>query len=76
MSLVSLSLIVGYAAYATYFVSSKVIEGAMTPGDFSVLFGIAFTLGGAAVSLGTIWIGIQEGVAAVRRVFFFVDTEI
>lgn len=76
VSLVSLSLIVGYAAYATYFVASKVIEGAMTPGDFSVLFGIAFTLGGAAVSLGTIWIGIQEGVAAVRRVFFFVDTEI
>ncbi|MDE0453426.1 MAG: ABC transporter ATP-binding protein [Gammaproteobacteria bacterium] len=61
--------------YVVLLVSDKIIEGAMTPGDFFVLFGIYQNLFGAAVTFGALWISVQEPIAAVRRVFFFLDHE-
>ncbi|MDA1302486.1 MAG: ABC transporter ATP-binding protein [Proteobacteria bacterium] len=62
--------------FVTVFVTNKIIEGVMTPGDFSVLIGLAMTIGGAGVGLGMIWIQAQGQLAAVRRVFFFMDMEV
>lgn len=47
----------------------------MSPGDFSVLFGLALTIAGAMLQGGFLWINIQGKVAAVRRVFFFIDLD-
>jgi len=63
------------AIYVTFIVTDRIIEGGMTPGDFGVLFGIYFGLVGSAVEIGAFWIGLQDRVAAIRRVFFFVDYE-
>jgi ABC-type multidrug transport system fused ATPase/permease subunit len=72
---VSLTLTVAFGVYATNVVVHQIIAGTMTAGDFFVLFGIALSLGGAGIGLGAFWVGIQESVAAVRRVFFFMDIE-
>ncbi len=61
------------ALYITILTTNKIIEGQMTPGDFWVLFGIYFGLAQAAITLGGFWVSLQQGVAAVRRVFFFID---
>lgn len=68
-------LIFALALFITVFVSNRIIDGVMTPGDFGVLFGLTFGIGGAALGIGTLWIAIQANVAAVRRVFFFIDAE-
>ena len=74
-----LILVVGFvviaigALYITILITNKIIEGQMTPGDFWVLFGIYFGLSEAAITLGGFWINLQRSVAAVRRVFFFID---
>jgi ABC-type multidrug transport system fused ATPase/permease subunit len=57
----------------TVFITENVLEGAMTAGDFTALLAIFLGLTGSASALGTIWIGLQTNVAAVRRVFFFID---
>lgn len=61
--------------YIGIFVSDKIIDGVMSPGDFWVLFGLAISLGGIAIGIGTFWIELQGNAAAVRRVFFFIDIE-
>jgi len=63
------------AIHVTFIVTDRIIEGGMTPGDFGVLFGIYFSLVGNAVEIGAFWIGLQDRVAAIRRVFFFIDYE-
>ena len=59
--------------YVTVTVAVHVIGGIMTPGDYYALIGLAGTIGGSGVGLGMIWIGVQSEIAAVRRVFFFLD---
>ena len=49
------------------------IIGVLTPGDYTVLFAMFWMLGEKARLLGTYWIDLQKNVAAVRRVFFFID---
>ncbi len=61
------------AIYVTILVSDQIIENTMTPGDFAVLLGIYYQISGAAGYYGAIWIKLQETLAAVRRVFFFLD---
>ncbi|XOV86470.1 MAG: ABC transporter ATP-binding protein [Pseudomonadota bacterium] len=75
VSVMSTLLTVGLAVFVTIYVTDRVFQETMTPGDFSVLFGLALTIGGAGLSIGMLWIGLQGNVAAVRRVFFFVDLE-
>lgn len=61
------------AIYVVILISHGIIEGVMTPGDFGVLIGLFYSLAGAAIGIGMYWINLQSNVAAVRRVFFFLD---
>jgi ABC-type multidrug transport system fused ATPase/permease subunit len=63
----------GAGIYVATLVTDRVIAGEMTPGDYSVLFGLYLSVGGTALAIGMYWINLQSNVAAVRRVFFFVD---
>jgi ABC-type multidrug transport system fused ATPase/permease subunit len=59
---------------ATFFVvSSKIIDGHYSVGDFSVLaFNYAYMTGSMAV-LSQLWIRIQDNIVGVRRVFALMD---
>jgi len=57
--------------YAVVIVSDRIIDGTMSQGDFWVLVGLFFNMGGAAMNIGRFWIDLQAKVAAIRRVFFF-----
>ena len=72
------SLIVGAAfgiagIYVTILISNAVIEGSMSPGDFAVLVGVFWGIAIPAGYFGAWWIKLQDVIAAVRRVFFFLD---
>ena len=58
---------------AFVFITDDVITGVLTPGDYTVLFAMFWMMGEKARLLGTYWIDLQKNVAAVRRVFFFID---
>ena len=58
-----------------YLITDRIIDGAMTPGDFAVLMGIYYGIAVPAGYFGALWIKLQETIAAVRRVLFFVDYE-
>ena len=64
------------AIFVTVFVVNRIFTGVMSPGDFFVLIELALTIGGSGLALGMIWIGVQSEIAAVRRVFFFLDMEV
>ena len=53
--------------------TDKIIAGSLSPGDYAVLTGFFFLLGTNARLAGKYWIELQRNVAAVRRVFFFID---
>lgn len=61
--------------YVTIQVSDYIINNVMSPGDFVVLFGVYTSIVTPAAYLGAYWIKIQDVIAAVRRVFFFLDFE-
>jgi len=61
------------AMYVTILITDGIIEGIMSAGDFGVLIGLFYSLSGSALRIGTYWIVLQSNVAAVRRVFFFLD---
>ena len=61
------------AIYVTILISDGIIDGSMSPGDFAVLLGIYWSISTAAAFFGAWWIKLQETIAAVRRVFFFLD---
>ena len=58
---------------AFYFISSRVIEGVLTPGDYGVLFFYYGWLSGAVTALPYLWIRIQADIPGIRRVFFLMD---
>ena len=47
----------------------------MSPGDFAVLLGVYGGIAGSVSYFGILWIKLQDRIAAVRRVFFFLDYE-
>ena len=51
----------------------RVIDGTLTPGDFSVVFFYYGWMSGSANALPIVWIHLQNNVAGMRRVFFFLD---
>jgi ABC-type multidrug transport system fused ATPase/permease subunit len=63
------------AIYVSIIISDRVIEGAMSPGDFAVLLGVYGGIAGSFSYFGMLWIRLQDRIAAVRRVFFFLDFE-
>ena len=58
---------------AFYFISSRVVEGVLTPGDYGVLFYYYLWLSGALTAIPYAWIRIQQDVPGIRRVFFLMD---
>lgn len=58
---------------AFYFISSRVIEGVLTPGDYGVLIYYYFWLSGALTAIPYAWIRIQRDIPGIRRVFFLMD---
>ncbi|MDP7144235.1 MAG: ABC transporter ATP-binding protein [Pseudomonadales bacterium] len=75
LTVLSTALMIALGVFVTVYVTDQIFDGAMTPGDFSVLFGMAFSIGGSGLQIGMLWINLQGNVAAVRRVFFFVDLD-
>jgi len=73
LELVYLTILFSMGIYITVFITNRIIDGIMTPGDFWVLFNLFFALGGAAIKIGTFWIELQANAAGVRRAFFFID---
>ena len=71
----ALSYICLIIALATAFVliTDKVIAASLSPGDYAVIAGFFFLLGQNARLVGKYWIDLQRNIAAVRRVFFFID---
>ena len=71
----SLSYICLIIALATAFVliTDKVIAAHLSPGDYAVITGFFLLLGQNARLVGKYWIDLQRNIAAVRRVFFFID---
>ncbi len=68
--------VLGIAAiYVTVLFSNAVIDQQMTAGDFFVLIGVYYGIVIPAAFFGSYWIKLQEVIAAVRRVFFFLDYE-
>ena len=59
--------------YVMILFTDQIIAGSMSPGDFAVIMGVFYGISWPAAYFGAIWIKLQEAVAAVRRVFFFVD---
>jgi len=54
-------------------ITDDVIDGTLSLGDYAVLTGMMFMLSENAAAIGLYWIELQKNVAAVRRVFFFID---
>ena len=67
---------VGGAILVTYIITNRIIEGTMTPGDFFLLFGIFYQMVQSGIYIGGFWIHLQEPVAAMRRVYFFLDYDV
>ena len=64
---------VAISIFVWYLVIGRIIEGELTPGDFGVmLFYFGWLVGGAGAIPG-LWIRLQNNVAGMRRVFFFMD---
>ena len=63
----ALGLITGYVA------SQHQIAGQLTAGDFFAVLALYGGIRERAGTLGGVWVRFQEHVAAVRRVFFFID---
>jgi len=70
---ISYSCATAAMAWAFILITDDVISGVLTPGDYAVLWGLFIMLGLEARALGIYWIELQGNVAAVRRVFFFID---
>ena len=73
ISMVNYICIFGSLAIAFVLISNSVIDTELTIGDYSALISMFFMLSSAAGGLGLYWVEIQKNIAAVRRVFFFID---
>jgi ABC-type multidrug transport system fused ATPase/permease subunit len=58
---------------AFYVISSLVIEGKLTPGDYGVLIYYYNWLAGTMRALPYVWYRIQHSIPGIRRVFFLMD---
>jgi subfamily B ATP-binding cassette protein MsbA len=71
-----MEIIAGFSvAFLLWFGGMRVINGVMTPGEFSAFIAALAMLYAPIRRLNNINIVIQEGIAAARRVFDLLDTE-
>ncbi|UCE87674.1 MAG: ABC transporter ATP-binding protein, partial [Deltaproteobacteria bacterium] len=54
-------------------VGTAIVDGRLTIGDFGVLLPYFTVILIASISLGSVWIRIQENAAGLHRVFFLMD---
>jgi ABC-type multidrug transport system fused ATPase/permease subunit len=78
LAVIGVSVAIGAGAIALsilafFFISERVIEGALSPGDFTLMFGYFYQIGGYASALGRMWIDVQGNTAGLNRVFFLMD---
>ena len=59
----------------SYMVSEAIHRGELTVGDFGALYGMYMGLNGSIRYVGGLWVRIQDNIAALRRVYFFLDYE-
>jgi ABC-type multidrug transport system fused ATPase/permease subunit len=71
--IISYSCVTAAMVWSFVLITDQVIEGTLSPGDYAVLWALFVMLGGEARMLGIYWIELQKNVAAIRRVFFFID---
>jgi len=64
------SIVVGWALMHT---AGMVIDGALTRGDFLVVFTYFVQAAIAAATLGALWFDLQGAAAGLERVFFLMD---
>lgn len=62
-------------AFVFLYVTELVIEGALSPGDFAVLFTYFLLIVGSCVDLGALWMRLQDQAIGLHRVFFLMDVE-
>jgi ABC-type multidrug transport system fused ATPase/permease subunit len=60
-------------AWGLYYIADLVIAGALTPGDFEVLFAYFLFIVFSCLDLGALWIRVQDSAAGLERVFFLMD---
>ena len=76
MAALTFAAVAGIASiYVTILVSDRIIDEEMSIGDFSVLLGAYAAIASSAGYFGAYWIKIQDVIAAIRRVYFFMDFE-
>ncbi|MEE9280557.1 MAG: ABC transporter ATP-binding protein [Myxococcota bacterium] len=61
------------ALYVFYVVTDLVFEGVFSVGDFGVIFSYYFQIAGSTGAIASIWINLQNEVAALKRVFYVMD---
>jgi ABC-type multidrug transport system fused ATPase/permease subunit len=59
--------------YAFLRVTDLVILGALTPGDFALVFTYFFQIASYAIAIGALWIQVQGSAAGLGRVFELMD---
>jgi ABC-type multidrug transport system fused ATPase/permease subunit len=59
--------------YAFLRMTDLVIIGALTPGDFALVFTYYFQIAGYAIAIGALWIQVQGSAAGIGRVFELMD---
>jgi ABC-type multidrug transport system fused ATPase/permease subunit len=75
---VAIFLVIGVFGQAigltiSYVTSELAIDGQLTAGDYFAVLALYLGIQGSAGEIGGIWAGLQGAVAAIRRVFFFID---
>jgi ABC-type multidrug transport system fused ATPase/permease subunit len=70
---VSVTAGIAIALYAWVLTSDKVIEGRFTPGDYWVVLGMYTTIAATLGGFARIWFDLQDNIAGMRRVLFFID---
>ncbi len=73
LSIVARACMMSTMAVGFVFITDDVISGTLSLGDYAVLWGMFTLLGYNASEIGLYWVELQKNVAAVRRVFFFID---
>ncbi|NRA03335.1 MAG: ABC transporter ATP-binding protein [Myxococcales bacterium] len=69
----ALTIAIPLLGYVFLHLVGLVIDGGLSPGDFTAVLAYFFTLASFATQLGSVWIISQDAAAGLRRVFFLMD---
>ena len=69
-----LAVLLGFILF--FDICEAVISGAMSPGDFGLLFAYFLQLYGNTTALGALWFYLQDKLVGMKRVYQIIDTDI